>query len=1407
MDPIRILLRPARALLAATLLAAGLRLAAPAGAAVGTAPGSTTRPGEPTRTLAADARGATFEYVAPAARFDTVAVEGRVYARVTLPGAVVAEPAGHPALPAVSIPFGVPDGMSPRLRVVSEEWGTRVAPPPIPVPFQRYVADDPKTGPESEFRYDQDAAIYAGSAAFPPEAAKLTEGAPFGEMWAAAVLVHPVRFEPRAGTYRVLRRIVLRVDFVAASDRERAGRPSFRPDAEAAVWKRIQQSTLRNYYAARAFPRRPGRAPAPARAPQRLGQGNPEFKITVTQTGWSKVDYAALASAGFPTGVPIAQIGIWERGYDDVANAPTATPIPVQATDANASGIFDAGDAIGFYAQTLRDRLGSGSIENRYGYVNVYWLTWTAATAAAIDSVSGAIPAPTPELPPWFHDTIHLEQNQYMLASPSTTIGAPPENVEHFFWTHGEEPDDFSTPVSFADADAAQPFRVQARYQGRNGPMHRLSIFLDGSTGVTDTLALQQTFFNQDVYVLDTGFAVPGSLFGSGTGQYRQFGDRQSGGPFLAGSWAWLDWIDVTYAHRYLARGNVLALTSGTTSAVGEIHVGGFTAAGATVFDVTSPTAPRRVTAVRDSLLPGGSHEISFRCDASGGERRYVALLPGSEIAITPGAIAQDAPSALTVPSPYPAGSQARAIILTPSAFLAAVTRLADFRRGQGYVVEVAGIEDVYDEFSGGLKSALAIRRYFEYAYQNWTPRPTFAVLAGDASMDYRHDLQQGSVDWVPTYLEFESIAGPQGAELVASDAASVLNLTNASAGASQYVPSIFLGRIPAGNTAELSTYVDKVIQYEQFASTDTWRGRQLLVSDDQFSTSIFFTGNYCLHPEEALFQNTNHAFADTAAASASGQDIRSDFFDLKTYTDAVPTYTDPFGQTCRTFNSVITEVGKTGGAYQQLIAQVAQGGLILNVQAHANRYLIAHEQIFCVPSIFCASLFGPEQLANDGKPYLLMVWGCHANQFADGPLIASGIVDSTDALGEQWILRPSGGSIASLGSSAFELLNTNAALNGYVADAFYSTPPAPAGNPGDPRLGRWILGEVWGKALFQNALSGFFLQEIMARTMNLLGDPMLRMDALPPRIFQVSLDGVPVLDGSALVTDSPTDSIALVANVRDEVTIANVDLAERLLPGGAIAPLPPALFRVTQGDTGRADTLTARVRPRASNYDLLVRAFDINARERDFALQVRTAVRYTANGKDILDGEFVDGNAVLRAEVTAPVPVVADSLELLVDGSPILVTKTQTDAAGRRWTLQSLAEERGPGSHDLRIAVGGRSAEFSAVGFRVDTSFRILHVAVVSTRIPMVGCDGSVFQYELTAPAAKVRLLVHTIAGRRVAALDWPGATGINVQCWDGRDSEGHELARGVYFYRLTATDPSGRAVMQTGRMIHAPR
>jgi hypothetical protein len=187
------------------------------------------------------------------------------------------------------------------------------------------------------------------------------------------------------------------------------------------------------------------------------------------------------------------------------------------------------------------------------------------------------------------------------------------------------------------------------------------------------------------------------------------------------------------------------------------------------------------------------------------------------------------------------------------------------------------------------------------------------------------------------------------------------------------------------------------------------------------------------------------------------------------------------------------------------------------------------------------------------------------------------------------------------------------------------------------------------------------------------------------------------------------------------------------------------------------------------------------------------------------VNGVFVENAAVLKAELTTPIPVTADSLELVLDGAPIAVTKTQSDPTGRRWTLESLPESRGPGSHVLQVAIGGRTAGFDQANYQVSAEFTMRGVAVVSPRIQGAGCRGSVFQYELSTPAAKVELLLLTVAGRRVASLDMPGSAGLNVYCWDGRDSEGNDTATGLYFYRVRATDVSGKTAQQDGRMIRS--
>lgn len=1359
------------------------------------------------RAAAQDPRSVTLEYVPGEVRFDTLSVNGTAYSRVSVMGATMVEPPGRPWLPTAQLPVAIPDGMSPRVTIASEDWNERAGPaPPLPVAKQRFVSDDPKTGPVSEFTTTPDPGVYGRAAMYPAQAVEAGRGAAVGGMWVVPVYVHPVRWNPATRAFQILARMTIRVDFVPASDAERAARPALRPGADAGAWQRVQEGLVKNYQSARSFPVRT--KPLPRRAARTRAFANPEYKLAVTTTGWTSISFTALSAAGFPPNIPINQIILSVKGYDDVGDSATVTPVPVVPRDNNTDGIFNFPDIITFYGQSLRDRMGAGSLETRYTDANLYWLSWANSAAPPIGTIDGDITDPSPVLPTSFLDTIHMEQDQYMLASPDPSVASPGEAADLFYWTNGnvDSPDQVDQPIPFVDPDTSQPFQIRAFYQGQNSYVHRLNITYQSSTSITDLLAANQTFFNQETFLLDTGLTIPGTHIGPGVNHYKHVGDGQplSGSTFTNGSKAWLDWIDVTYSRLYKAENEMLQFTSGGAGGIRELHVINFTYSVIEIYDVTNPTSALRVTNV--TILPVTTghpyFEAVFRTDATAGERKFVAITVNMETPLPTSAVTADTPSTLTVPGLYGANSVARSIVIAPQAFLAPANRLADYRRSQGYVVEVADVQDVYDEFNGGVKSARAIRRYLRHAYVTWSPAPAFVILAGDASMDYKHRLPTSGVDWVPTYVQFESIAGPAGAEQVAHDSHYTLNLSAVIPSDTDFVPSLFLARIPAGNASELDQFVSKVIAYENFQASDTWRGRMMLLSDDQYSSGIFSASSYCLNPAEVLFHDTNQDFANAAVLSQSGQDLQSDFFDLKTYTDPLAAScvsgSDP---SCRNQGCVINAFRLPGGAVDQFHSRLGPGALILNVEAHANRYLIAHEFIYATTPAFQ----GPDypKLSNINRPALLMIWGCHANQFPDGP--SASLTDSTDALGEEWLLLADRGSIGSLGSSAFEFLNTNSSYNLSVADAFFTSPPVPTPPPGQARRARWIMGEVLGRAAVENGLSPFTFQSVMNRTVNLLGDPMTKMDALPPRIFEVKLNGTVYTDGGAFTDDSPspTDSVTLVAKVRDEAGVAQTTLAEHDLASGTITPIDSTTYTIALSDSGRLMTVTTRARPHIGNYDLQVRAIDGNGRLQVFALQVRTPIRYLANGVAIVNGVFVENEAILRAEITTPIPVTADSLDLYLDGVPITVTKTKTDAAGREWVLEGLREGRGPGSHTLQVAIGGHTAGLDQVSYQVSTQFTMRGVAVVSPQVMGTGCSGSVFQYELSAPASKVELLLLTVAGRRVSSIQMNGNAGFNVYCWDGRDSEGHDTAAGVYLYRIKATDATGRTVTQDGRMI----
>src|SRR5262249_25800569 len=92
-------------------------------------------------------------------------------------------------------------------------------------------------------------------------------------------------------------------------------------------------------------------------------------------------------------------------------------------------------------------------------------------------------------------------------------------------------------------------------------------------------------------------------------------------------------------------------------------------------------------------------------------------------------------------------------VILSHAQFLDAVRPLAARRAQEGWTVQVVDLQDAYDAFGGGDKSAFAIRDFLATVRASWRVPPRFVLLVGDASLDPRNFLGRGDFDFAPTKL------------------------------------------------------------------------------------------------------------------------------------------------------------------------------------------------------------------------------------------------------------------------------------------------------------------------------------------------------------------------------------------------------------------------------------------------------------------------------------------------------------------------------------------------------------------------------------------------------------------------------------------------------------------------------
>ena len=271
----------------------------------------------------------------------------------------------------------------------------------------------------------------------------------------------------------------------------------------------------------------------------------------------------------------------------------------------------------------------------------------------------------------------------------------------------------------------------------------------------------------------------------------------------------WLDRIEAAYQREPKAENGQLWLHG---LAAGTHTVAGFNKDANAIYVIEAPATARAVWR-RDVTIAstGAGWQVSFNAPQGGD-----FLVVDSTALRTPKAEI-DATSTLAK-----ANNRADYLIVAPRALAQTADALAAYRVGNQRKVEIAWLDDIYDEFSAGRTDPRAISDFLAQVYRNWKRVPEYVVLLGNGTLDHRN--RQGYGD---SLLPVRMMMSPWGL-LVSDHRYTDMN----GDGRSKYA----FGRIPATTDAQGLAYVQKMQ-----AATSAPR-RAMVVADDPDSGGDFHT-------------------------------------------------------------------------------------------------------------------------------------------------------------------------------------------------------------------------------------------------------------------------------------------------------------------------------------------------------------------------------------------------------------------------------------------------------------------------------------------------------------------------------------------------------------------------------------
>lgn len=521
-------------------------------------------------------------------------------------------------------------------------------------------------------------------------------------------------------------------------------------------------------------------------------------KIKIKEDGIYKVTFSDLLISSVDlSGTATASLKITNNREE----------IAIDVVDVNNIGIFDSGDYIEFYGKAIP----RGDDRFRYTETNVYRLFSDNGAGKRMEKINSS--ASSVQGASSFLKVLHIEEDTWYEQKNYPEITSSSDRREHWFWgdlfytpgVAGPETGYYQRDYKFSTrgVDKSQPVQLKIRFQSVSGSHHIRGFLnnadnpvIDKTFDFTEPSDKEPFYIEVDLPALYLNDVLVNTL------RLESVGDTQSGDYELF----YLDWFEVQYYHLYQAESSRLEFTG-----KGLIELSKFTSESVSVYDLSDDMNIKKILPLSVEQIQNANYKTIFSTPADE-EGKFFGVTE----------LAKKIPAAIEGYTQADTKSKdGDYIIITHKDFSDAIAPLAEYRKNQGYKVVNVKINEVYDEFGYGIETPAAIKAFLDFAYHNWSTRPKYVLLAGDATLDYKDVSgygKDGVKNYIPTYFYNYHTLGEVPIDNWFVDVEGDI------------LPEMNIGRIPAKTAADVSAVINKIISHEQSLNKSN---NVLLVADD----------------------------------------------------------------------------------------------------------------------------------------------------------------------------------------------------------------------------------------------------------------------------------------------------------------------------------------------------------------------------------------------------------------------------------------------------------------------------------------------------------------------------------------------------------------------------------------------